>query len=285
MVIIKKVTRKKEASTDESIIIDKQNNLIFSSEKDVLKYFAKPISKLESEFLKLRPTGDFNDEESLDKEDELEEVFRCPDQIWQDSQQIQGITFYNFIKEFRDSKSEDSYFYVAVTYLSEDVPTFVFLHFPTRSDQLCEHYRRGNLIYDRSKEEKPCGGLEGDALSLGDSLAKGLYKAMLTVRNPKDIEEGIFQNYSELRDQSIEEADEIWKKTTSEGFTLVTFIKDFSRVQEGVEPLFYLAVTLEEEDNSHSLLFSFPSNDDHLVDRYRQGKNLQAEEVIHESSH
>jgi hypothetical protein len=35
----------------------------------------------------------------------------------------------------------------------------------------------------------------------------------------------------------------------------------------------------------HSLLFSFPTSDTYLLDRYRQGENLQAEEVVQESSH
>ncbi|NQZ19758.1 MAG: peptidase, partial [Bdellovibrionales bacterium] len=37
--------------------------------------------------------------------------------------------------------------------------------------------------------------------------------------------------------------------------------------------------------NSHALLFSFPTSDETLVDRYRHGENLQADEVIQESSH
>ena len=130
------------------------------------------------------------------------------------------------------------------------------------------------------------GGIEGDALSEGDDLALGLYKAMLIVRSTSDIEESLFQNYAELREETIEEADEIWRNTTSNGYTLVTFIKDFSRAEEGAEHLYYMAVTLEDEGtNSHALLFSFPSNDENLVDRYRHGENLQAEEVIQESSH
>jgi len=109
---------------------------------------------------------------------------------------------------------------------------------------------------------------------------------MLIVRNPNDIDEELFKNYSELREETIEEADEIWRNTTLGGYTLVTFIKDFSRAEEGAETLYYLAVTLEDEgSNSHALMFSFPTNDENLVDRYRHGENLQAEEVVQESSH
>jgi hypothetical protein len=273
-------------STADSIIIDQANNLVFESEDEVLKYFAKPISKFEKEFLGLRTDEDFSDEESLKIEDELEELLHAPDEIWEDSKSVKGTTIYNFIKCFEDKESNDIYFYVAITYLADDVPTFVFLHFPTRFDALCEHYRRGELVYDKSNEDSDLGGVEGDALTEGDELALGLYKAMLIVRNPNDIEEALFQNYSELREETIEEADEIWRNTTMGGYTLVTFIKDLSRAEEGAESLYYLAVTLEDETtNSHALLFSFPTNDETLVDRYRHGENLHAEEVVQESSH
>jgi hypothetical protein len=281
------VSKKKEKTMqEETIIIDKENDLIFNSEEEVLKHFAKPINTLEKEYLKLRIKDDFSDEESLGKEEELEDLLHSPDEVWEDTRTVDGIVIYNFIKAFEDEEREEIYYYVALAYLAEDIPTFVFLHFPTRFDTVCEHYRRGELVYDRSKEDVDYGGIDGDALSEGDDLAVGLYKAMLTVRNTNDIEETLFQNYAELREETIEEADEIWRNTTSNGYTLVTFIKDFSRAEEGAEHLYYMAITLEDEGtNSHALLFSFPSNDENLVDRYRHGENLQAEEVIQESSH
>lgn len=273
-------------AVEEEIIIDRENNLIFSSEEEVLKYFAAPIAQLEKEFLKMRTPEDYDDEESLKKESELEDLLQSPDEVWEDHDTVSGFTVYNFIKCFEDTENEEIYFYVAVAYLAEETPTFVFLHFPTRFDLLCDHYRRGQIIFDRTKDDKSAAGIEGDALTEGDELATGLYKSMLIVRNPNDIDESLFQNYAELREETIEEADEIWRNTSMNGYTLVTFIKDFSRAEEGAELLFYVAVTLEDEgSNSHSLLFSFPSNDESLVERYRHGENLQAEEVVQESSH
>ncbi|MCB0377682.1 MAG: peptidase [Bdellovibrionales bacterium] len=277
---------KKRVTEQEQIIIDKDNDLVFASEEDVLEYFAEPISHFEAEYLNQRTNEDFSDDESFNKEEELEELLQSPDEVWEDSESLKDITVYNFIKAFHNEEKDEVFYYIAVAYLAEDVPTFVFLHFPTRFDSVCEHYRRGDLVFDRSREESESGGIEGDALSEGDELALGLYKSMLIVRSPNDIEETLFQNYAELREDTIEEADEIWRNTTLSGYTLVTFIKDFSRAEEGAEHLYYLAVTLEDEGtNSHALMFSFPTNDETLVDRYRHGENLQAEEVIQESSH
>lgn len=270
----------------EEIIIDQENKLVFKTEEEVLAHFATPISQFEKEFLKLRTEEDYSDDESLEKEDELEDLLQAPDEVWEDQDSLKSTTIYNFIKCFHDEENDEVSYYVAIVYLSDDVPTFVFLHFPTRFDNVCEHYRRGELVYDRAREEMDHGGVEGDSLSEGDELALGLYKAMLIVRSSQDIEEAVFQNYAELREETIEEADEIWRDTTMSGYTLVSFIKDFSRAEEGAEALYYIAVTLEDEGtNSHALLFSFPTSDETLVDRYRHGENLQADEVIQESSH
>lgn len=119
----------------------------------------------------------------------------------------------------------------------------------------------------------------------GDPLAVGLYKAMMKVRTEKDIPQEKFQDFADLREDTIESADEIWRKTDTEGHVLVSFIKEYPDHEE-VKDLVYVAVTQEDEEtNVHSLLFSFPTNDEALVDRYRQGENLQAEEVSQESSH
>ena len=69
------------------------------------------------------------------------------------------------------------------------------------------------------------------------------------------------------------------------GNVLVTFVRQIDDHPDETN-LYYLVVTLEDTpSNSHSLLFSFPTKDVSLVERYRQGENLQADEVIHESSH
>ena len=129
------------------------------------------------------------------------------------------------------------------------------------------------------------GAVEGDSLSEGDELAVGLYRAMLKLRSESDIKESEFVNYSDLREDTIEEADEIWRAQGISGQVLVHFIREFTEAEEE-DPQYYIVVTVEEgSSNSHALLFSFPTRDISLVDRYRHGENLQAEEVVQEASH
>ena len=128
--------------------------------------------------------------------------------------------------------------------------------------------------------------LKKDALLEGDSLAQNLYVAMLKIRSEEDIPEKEFSEYIYLREQALKDAEEIWKRSDSMGNTLVSFIKECQETDSLRGNVFYVVVALEDiRSNSHLLLFSFPTRDKHLLDRYRQGEVLQAEEVVSESSH
>ncbi|MBY0316235.1 MAG: peptidase [Bdellovibrionales bacterium] len=277
----KKKTKTATTSYDEKIIIDEKNGLVFDSEDDVLKYFEKDISALEKQYLSLRPKDDYTDEESAKLEKYLDQTLDNPDEIWVDSKTIKNRTVHLYLKLIEAPKKD--FYYVAIVFAAEDVPTFIFLHFPTKHLEILEKYRRGELFYDRIMSEVEQGCVEGDALSEGDELAIGLYKAMLVIRSEDDVAQTEFQTYSELREETIEEPDEIWRNNDLAGNTLVNFIKDFSI---SGEQMYYVVVTLEDSNsNSHALLFSFPTHDESLVERYRHGENMQAEEVVQESSH
>jgi len=147
-----------------------------------------------------------------------------------------------------------------------------------------EKYRKGHLIYDR-QSDAILGAIDGDSLSEDDTLSRGLYEAMLRLRSDDDIKEDYFLDYAGLREESIEQADEIWRSNNSAGNVLVTFIKEF-QLDGDEEVMYYISITQEDEgSNTHALLFSFPTADENLVDRYRNGENLQADEITQESSH
>jgi hypothetical protein len=205
-----------------------------------------------------------------------------PDEIWEDAQHIHGFRVHTYVGHF--SSDTESLFYVAQVYRTADTPSFVYLHFPSKDASLIETYRKGRLIYDRVLKEVENGAVEGDALSEGDDLAVGLYKAMIKLRSTKDIQEEEFKQFEALREGTIEEPDEIWRTNDLGGNILVTFIRDYS--DEAEEELKYVVVTIEDTaSSSHALLFSFPTQDKSLVERYRHGENLQAEEVVQEASH
>lgn len=275
---------KKETKEKEYIVIDEAQGLIFENEADLFGYFQSYIEKLEEEYQSVRSMEDFSDQEQLDLESYLESTLDDPDEIWQDQQTFGDLAIHHFIKSFQ--VGDTVFHYIAVAYVTaeESYPSFVFIHFPTKDLRVLQNYQRGEIIYDRKFEYVQEGAIDGDALGEGDPLAMGLYIAMMKVRSEKDIGQEKFQAFSDLREDTIENADEIWRKNDLDGNMLVTFIKEFP--DHEIKDLTYVVVTQEEAaTNVHSLLFSFPTNDSSLVDRYRQGENLQAEEVVQESSH
>lgn len=276
--------KKKSLKETELIIIDEKQGLIFEDETALHGYFKDAITKLEDEYLRLREKDDFSDKAQIKLEKHLEETLDTPDQIWKDSEKVSDFVLHIFMKEIQLKSQE--FTYVAICYVTEEdrIPTFVLTHFPTRNEKLIQHYRSGEIIYDKIFEKVVEGALEGDSLLEGDPLAIGLYLSMLKVRSEQDIPQSEFKNFIEMREPTIEEADEIWRKPDMNGHLMVVFIKEFP--DHVIADLTYVTVTIEDEKNGvHTLLFSFPTNDPTLVDRYRMGENLQAEEVTQESSH
>jgi len=271
------MSRSSKKKSADPIIIDEEHGLIFDSEQELYSHFENEIQTLEREFFTLRKPEDINEFEFKKYDTQLEKLLDDPDEVWEDSSTLgQQQRVFIYIRQF------ESVTHIAACYLTESTPSFVYLHFPTSDESLVERYRRGQMVFQRMMGDLPMGALDGDALHEGDDLANGLYKAMLLLRSDKDIPEDEFPDYAEFREETLEDADEIWRSGDSTGNVLVSFIKEFSEEDE----FFYVVVTVEDAPSgSHALLFSFPSRDKGLIDRYRHGENLQAEEVVQESSH
>lgn len=267
----------------ELIVIDEKQGLIFENEKTLFGYFSSYIKALEDEYQVLRQSDDFTDDEQNDYFEYLEATLDQPDEIWVDTDSFEEFPIYIMIKSYEASAG--MFTYIACCYMEGEAqtPSFVFLHFPTRKKEMVNEYRRNECVYHRVYESVQIGALEGDALVEGDPVAIGLYQAMKVVRSDKDIPENEFKNFAHMREPTIEAPDEIWRKVDVNGHVLVTFITES---EEGNSNLHYVVVTLEDPASQvHSLLFSFPTTDENLLDRYRQGENLQAEDVSQESSH
>ena len=279
-----KTKRKNSEKNPEQIVIDESQGLVFNNEDELFEHFAEEIHALEEEFFELRSDKDVLETDFGKYDKNLGFLLDDPDQIWEDDSFLEGKKLTYYIREFNELEEDEPVFHIAVVYLTNDIPSFVYLHFPTKDQELLKHYQKGKLIFDQNMKDAPLGSIEGDALSEEDELAVGLYESMLKLRSAKDIPEDKFRNYAYLREESIEDADEIWRKNDTMGNILVYFIKEYS--DEEKDDLFYIVATVEDTpSNSHALLFSFPTNDKNLVGRFRLGENLQADEVVQESSH
>ncbi len=268
--------------TLQQLVIDEDKKLIFKNEEELFEHFKTAIQKTESEYLSLLDREDLDEEVQEELSMYLEDTLDEPDFVWKDENPETKMTLHHYIKGF---DHHGGFYYIVIAYVNaQNVPTFVLFHFATRDEELIKNYERGELIFDQEFEMLKPGAIDGDALSDGEPFAMGLYAAMLKIRSESDIPQTKFVDYAKYREETIESADEIWKKNDMDANVLVTFIKEISDPEIG--DLYYVAITLEEPTNQvHALLFSFPTTDESLVDRYRQGENLQAEEVSQESSH
>jgi len=274
---------REEVMMKSNIVIDEARGLIFGSEDELYDHFVPQIQLLEKEYFTLRADIDLKEDQFGDYEELLQQVLDDPDEVWEDVTSIHGFTVRNYIGHY--TANGESVYYIALAYVTAETPTFIYLHFPTNDMTLVERYRRGKLVHDRVMSEVAAGSVEGDALGEGDDLAVGLYRAMQKLRSEGDIAESTFKDYEEFRETTIEEPDEIWRSNDLSGNILVSFIKHFTE-SESDTSLSYVVVTIEDTpSSSHALLFSFPTKDDSLVDRYRHGENLQADEVVQEASH
>jgi hypothetical protein len=276
---------KRATKKDDRIVIDESKNLVFATEDELYEHFVDEITYLENEFFGLRGQDDISDDKFEEFEENLTALLDQPDEIWKDTQTMPDKLFHVYVKKFQSKKEDElPVYHVAVVYLSGQTPSFVYLHFPTYSEGLVTKYRRGEQIFDKKRYHHKLGAIEGDALNEGDEFAKGLFEAMLKVRSETDVKENDFKDFAHLREETIEQPDEIWRNNDSMGNVLVSFIKEFTNEESA--GVFYIVVTLEDgASGSHALLFSFPSTDENLVGRYRHGENLQAEEVVQEASH
>lgn len=264
------------------IVIDKEAGLVFNSETELYDHFHEQVESLEKEYNDNVKADDIAPDEIQDLGDILDQTLDEPAEIWYDEATFKQNAIFHFIRPVEEHNA----YHVAVAYVSsEDEPTFIFLHFITRDLEMVARFRRGDLIYDRAFEEVGFGAIDGDSLSEGDPMSVGLFISMLKVRAETDVPFEKFRDLGkECREETIEHADEIWRNHDMHGNTLVTFIKEFH--DHEIKDLKYLAVAQEDGNSqTHTLLFSFPTNDEHLVDRYRHGENLQADEVSQESSH
>lgn len=262
------------------LVIDPEKDWAFDSEEDLYEFFKGQILTIEkyiSSELKV-PTLETK------TDDDLISVIEDPDEIWINFGMLEEeYPCYTYIRELESGKTQ-----VAICYCYEDEPSFIFSHFQVSGDENLTAIRLDNLIFDRSIKEVFKGAVDGDSLFEGDELAIGLYKAMITLRSETDILEDEFKSYAHLREETIEEPDEIWRSMDSYGHYLVYFIKEFEPESEFEidDNFYYIVATLEDGvSDSNILLFSFPSTDDGLIERFRKGENLQAEEVTQESSH
>lgn len=256
---------------ERGVALDPTNDLWFCSESCLEEYFDDEITFFENQYRSFREDDDIPMAEFSKYDHLLQLVLTDPDEIWMPEISTEEDPVAFLIGEFLFDKSP--VYYVASAYLSEERPAFVFFHFPTKKTSLVEKYRKGEMIYDASQEDES-KDLESESLVGTDDLPGQIYQEFLKSRSSEDIELEDFPSYASQKEATVKDPDEVWRRYDDSGNTVLVLLKRFEH--EG-EPLVYIAVT-EESDETPHVFFGFPTVDKGLVDKFRMGEALHADE-------
>ncbi|MCC6276577.1 MAG: hypothetical protein IT289_01535 [Oligoflexia bacterium] len=256
-----------------ALLVDDHNDLIYCGDACAREYFEDTIQNLRKLYLSARSGGDVPISEFSKYEKYLTLALTEPDEVWDQSEESGDHPLCAFIGEFLDE--ERRLYYLALAYVSDGQPSFVYFHFPTFDEKLVEQFRHGRLIFDGNEgEEEP---ILNDLEMNEENVAFGLYQEMLGNRITEDIDPEDFQDYAELKIKTLENPEEIWQVTDSDGITFQVFIASFF---DGAEKVFYILVCVEDEANEAIIpVFGFPTVDIKMVERFRKGEKVERASV------
>jgi len=255
---------------EKAIVIDQDNDLIFCGEECLHEFFSPQIDTMEEEHLQLRSKQDIPAQDFKEYEYILPALLNDPDEVWEEQageDSAYQLTY--FIGEFLHAKQ--NVFYVAAVYLTEERPSFVFLHFPTLDERLVNAYRRGEQIYNSLTSEQG-EDLSPSQITDVDDYPSKLYEDLVANRSEEDIDPDEFNTYQGFVQATLDHPHEVWRDADEFGEGYVIYIAHFEN--DGERFAYIVLTTDEDHEEPDKVLFALPTLDEQLVNRIRVGKNI-----------
>lgn len=267
------------------LVVEKELGRCFCSEECIREYFQPTVEAMEDELAKLRSPDDFPPAEVDHYLDHQQLTLEDPDEVWME-QTESGDRRYTFISRF--TQGEKAFYYVVVCIALDGNPSYVFLRFPTRDENLVDEYRRGtDMRVD--VEEVPEGTVQGieQVTANEDEISRDLpdlERLYSELRQPGDIPRDDFPRYETYIEPTLDDPDEIWQLVDMDGNEYYTFISrhkidENQAEEENITDEFMLIVVCEPlfDEESHARtfepVFAFPTLDAALVQYFRKGIN------------
>lgn len=241
--------------------------------------------------MKLRSDADINEADAPRYTHYQALTLEDPDEVWIDETET-GERHFTFIAHYRNG--DDRMTFVVITLAIEATPSFVFLSFATRDENLVTEYRRGVdlRIGDPTQEAvepqpvmEPASAATMEQAPKEDNPSEHEHdtdpeRLYAELRQPGDIAREDFAKYEQFVEAAIDEPDEIWRFIDETGNEWLTFIARFTGEQlEESSDDFSLVVVCEpgydaeNRKNTLDLVFAFPTIDPGLVQHFRKGVN------------
>jgi len=254
---------------DEKVVyVEESSTRYFCSEKCIRGYYDPMGEYYRKQMVEVRdphdiPQGDFSEYESY-----APLCLANPDEIWADvTENGESITY--FLSNFTNEGGK--FTYVVMCFCLELEPTYILLSFPTRDKKMVEEFRRGQKV-EVQESEDASPEPEVSSVLTEDFLAKqgnAIEEEMMRHRNPQDIPKKDFDEHAHLLDQTIESPDEVWELQDAGDNTQLTLLSQHA------EHLHYIVICAADQNaenqESWRVIYSFPTNDPAMVQRYRRG--------------
>lgn len=254
--------------SDEKIVyVEESAARYFCSEKCIRGYYDPMAEYYRKQMMEIRDPHDISEADFAEYESYAPLCISNPDETFVDATEF-GETITYFLANFTNEGGK--FTYIVACFCMEEEPTYILLSFPTRDKKLVEEFRRGEKI-ERAPEDDEVTEPEVNAVLNEDFLAgqgNAIEEEMLRHRDSKDISPDEFEEYVHLVDQTIENPDEVWELQDEGENPILTLITQHE------ENLHYVVIcTFDASGGQESwrVIYSFPTRDPSLVQRYRRG--------------
>lgn len=264
--------RKVMGSDDQIVYVEEGANRFFCSEKCIRDYYDPMADYYKGQHVASRDPHDIPEADFTKYESYAPLCLSNPDEVWREETD-NGENFYYFIANFTDEGGRFSY--VVMCFCLELEPTYLLLSLPTRDRKMVEAFRRGKQLEINSQEKEVASAQEKDmSEALKETFlskqGNAIEEEMLRYRSKTDIPPGDFDDYTHLLEETIENPDEVWELQDEKNNTLLTLINQQD------EQLHYVVICTQDQGSgegqeSWRVIYSFPTNDPALVQRYRRG--------------
>jgi hypothetical protein len=252
---------------DEKIVyVEQSANRYFCSEKCIRSYYDPVAEYYRREMMEIRDPHDISEADFSELESYAPLCLSNPDEIWVDSTEF-GETITFFLANFTNEGGK--FTYIVACFCLDEEPTYILLSFPTRDKKLIEEFRRGEKVERTEGEE--AAEPEVSPVLTEDFLARqgnAIEEEMLRHRNATDIPAKDFEDFVHLVDQTIENPDEVWELQDEGDNPQLTLI---TQHEENLHYVVICTFDSSQGQESWRVIYSFPSRDPALVQRYRRG--------------
>jgi hypothetical protein len=254
---------------DEKIVyVEESGNRYFCSEKCIRSYYDPMAEHYRQLMVQIRDPHDISEADFATYESYAPLCLSNPDEIWADHTEF-GETVYFYLANFTNEGGK--FTYIVACFCLEDEPTYILLSFPTRDKKLAEEFRRGEKL-ELKEEDEEASEPEVSPVLAEDFLARqgnAIEEDMLRHRAHDDVPQAEFEEFVHLVDQTIENPDEVWELQDEGDNPLLTLI---SQHEESLHYVVICTFDASQGQESWRVIYSFPSRDPALVQRYRRGQ-------------